>query len=213
MTEQAISANWNAEPQLGVRTLWRLAIWGGAAIFALFVATISAFFSSPGSHPQTAAVQVSPAQGAAQPDTSAGDFAPRSSETAEETRRLAEAVGALAADRDQVLSRIAALERNVDGVTGTIKQDRATTPPAASQPQPSPSAALSAKPAARPEPTAVPVTEAALMPAPPPASQPSGPGDPTPVAASDPGDQAAAAAPNPPRVSAPGEFVAGAAGL
>src|SRR5580704_14680795 len=115
MTEQAIGANWDTEPpQLGMQALWRLAIWGGVATFALFVAAISAFFSSPGSHRQTAApagqtttVQVSPAQGAAQPETSAGAFAPRSSETAEETRRLAEAVRALAADRDQALSRIA----------------------------------------------------------------------------------------------------------
>ncbi len=218
MTEQAISANWNAEPpQLRMQTLWRLAIWGGAATFALFVATISAFFSSPGSHRQTAAAAgqittVQVAQGAAQPDTSAGDFAPQSSETAQETRRLAEAIGELAADRDQALSRIAALERNVDGVTGTVKQDRATTPPPAAS-QPSPSAAVSAKPVARPEPPAVPVTEATVTSAPPPASQPSGPGDPTPLAASDPGDQAAAAAPNPLRVSAPAELVAGAAGL
>jgi hypothetical protein len=215
-----VTANWDAEPpQLGMRTLWRLAIWGGVATFALLVAAISAFFSSPGSHRQTAApagqittVQVSPAQGAAQPGTSAGDFAPRSSETAEETRRLAEAVRALAADRDQALGRIAALEHNLDGVTGSIKQDRATaSPPAAAQPPPSPSAAVSAKPIARPEPPAAPVTEAAATPAPapPPASRQSAPGDATPMAASDPRDQAAAPAPNLARGSAPAEPVAG----
>jgi hypothetical protein len=200
MTEQAISANWDVEPpQLGMQTLWRLAIWGGVATFALFVAATSAFFSSPGSHRQAAAaagqvttLQASPAQGAAQPGTPAGDFAPRSSETAEETRRLAQAVRALAVDRDEALSRIAALERNVDGVTGTIKQDRPpTSPPAATLPPPSPSAAVGAKPDARTEPSAAPVTEAA----------------------SDPGDQTAAAAPNPVGVSAPAAFVAGAAGL
>jgi len=216
MTEQAISANWDAgPPQLGMQTLWRLAIWGGVATFALFVAAISAFFSSPGSHRQTAAaagqitaLQVSPAQGAAQPRTSAGDLAPRSSETAEATRRLAEAVRALAADRDQALSRIAALERNLDAVTGSINP---TSPPAAAPP-PGPSAAVRAKPVARPESPAAPVTEAATTPVPAPASQQSGPGA-TPMAASDPGDQAAAPAPNPVRVSAPAEFVAGAAGL
>jgi hypothetical protein len=217
MTEQAISANWDAEPpQLGMQALWRLAIWGGVATFALFVAAISAFFSSPGSHRLTAApagqtttAQVSPVQGAAQPGTLAGDFAPRSSETVEETRRLAEAVRALAADRDQALSRIAALEHDLDGVTGSINP---TSPPAAAPPPPSPPAAVSAKPVARPESPAAPVTEAATTPTPAPASQQSGPGA-TPMAASDPGDQAAAPAPNPVRVSAPAEFVAGTAGL
>jgi hypothetical protein len=215
MTEQAISANWNAEPpQLGMQALLRLAIWGGVATFALFVAAISAFFSSPGSHRQTAApagqtttVQGSPAQGAAQPGTFAGDFAPRSSETAEETRRLAEAVRALAADRDQALSRIAALEHNLDGVTGSINP---TSPPAAAPPPPSPPAAVNVKPVARTESPAAPLTDAATTPTPAPASQQSGPGA-TPMAASDPGDQAAA--PNRVRVSVPAEFVAGAAGL
>jgi hypothetical protein len=215
-----VTANWDAEPpHLGMQTLWRLAIWGGVATFALLVAAISAFFSSPGSHRQSATtagqtttVQVSPAQGAAQPRTSAGDFAPRSSETAEETRRLAEAVRALAADRDQALGRIAALEHNLDGVTGSIKQDRGpASPPAAAQPPPSPSAAFSAKPIARPEPPAAPVTEAAATPAPapPPASRQSVPGDATHMAASDSRDQAAAPAPNLARGSAPAEPVAG----
>jgi hypothetical protein len=221
MTEQAISANWDAEPpQLGMQTLWRLAIWGGVATFALFVAAMSAFFSNAGSHPQTAAVagqittvQVSPAQGGARPGTFGGDFAPRSAETAEETRRLTEVVRALAADRDQVLSRITALEHHLDGVTGSVKQDRTpTSPPEAALPPPNPSAAVSAKPDARPEPSAAPVIEAAVPPAPALASRQSGPGA-TPMAASDPGDQTAAAAPNPVSVSAPAAFGGGPAGL
>jgi hypothetical protein len=115
---------------------------------------------------------------------------------------LAETVRALAADRDQALSRIAALEHNLDGVTGSINR-APTSPPAAAQPPPSPSAAVSAKPVARPEPPAAPVTEAAATPAPPAASRKSAPGDATPMTASDPGDQAAAPAPNLARGSAP----------
>ena len=150
MTDQAYSAKWNTEPpQLGMQTLWRLAIWGGVATLALFVAVISAFFSSAGSNRQTAsaagqtstaqvssaqgtatqgtAAQLAAAEGAEQPRTFAGEPAPRAGDAAEETRRLAEAIRALAADRDQALSRIAALERNLDGVTGTIKRDTGTT--------------------------------------------------------------------------------------
>jgi hypothetical protein len=196
MTEQVLSANWTAEPpQLGMQALWRLAIWGGGATFALFIGVISVFFSGNGLHRQTASaatgqistVQVSPVQGAAQPRTTAGDFAPRANETAEETRRLAEAVRTLAADRDQALSRIAALEHEVDGVTGAIKHDRSPAlPPPPLQPPPSPSAAVTPK-------TAAPMTEAAVTPAPPPVSQPSAAGDPISRAAPAPEDHAAPA--------------------
>jgi hypothetical protein len=194
MTEQVLSANWTAEPpQLGMRALWRLAIWGGGATFALFIGVISVFFSGTGLHRQTASaatgqistVQTSPVQGVAQPQTTAGDFAPRANETAEETRRLAEAVRTLAADRDQALSRIAALERDLDGVTGAIKHDRAPALPPPLQPPPNPSAAATPKAAA-------PMTEAAVTPAPTPASQPSAAG-PTPLAAPVPDDHAATA--------------------
>jgi hypothetical protein len=193
MTEQILSANWNAEPpRLGMQALWRLAVWGGSATFALFIGVISVFFSGTGSHRQTAAaatgqistVQVPPVPGTAQPRTTAGDFAPRANETAEETRRLAEAVRNLAADRDQTLSRIAALERDLDGVTGAIKHDRAATlPPPPVQPPPSPSAAVTAK-------TAAPTTEAAATPAPTPASPPSA-ASPIPMVAPVPDDHAA----------------------
>src|ERR1041384_6531241 len=39
---------------------------------------------------------------------------------AREGRRLAETVRSLAADRDRLLARIATLEQNVDGITGSI---------------------------------------------------------------------------------------------
>jgi hypothetical protein len=201
MAEQASSANWNAEmPQLGMPALWRLAAWGGIATFALFAAALSAY-SNAGSLRQAAASASSgPAtsgQGTLQSRIPGGEFGPRPSETAEETRRLAEAVRALAADRDLALSRIAALERNLDGVTGTIKRDliasaqptAAPTPPQSPPPiaAPAASAAPVARPelpaarpetqVARPEAPAAPVAEIATTTLPGPASQQSGPGD------------------------------------
>jgi hypothetical protein len=161
MAEQASSANWNAEmPQLGMPALWRLAAWGGIASFALFAAAISAY-SNAGSLRQAAASASSgPAtsgQGTLQSRIPAGEFGPRPSETAEETRRLAEAVRALAADRDQALSRIAALEHNLDGVTGTIKRDRIAN----AQPTAAPTPTQSSPPAAAPAASAAPVAGAA----------------------------------------------------
>ena len=106
---------------------------------------------------------------------------------------MAEAVRTLAADRDQALSRIAALERDLDDATGAIKHDR------------SPCSAIAAALAAAAEPIScshaqdrrahdgrahdnrchdtAPMTEAAVTPAPPPASQQSVASDPTPMAA------------------------------
>ena len=173
MAEQAHSANWNAElPQRGMRALWRLAIWGGLATFALFTAVLSAY-SHAGAERQAATM--ASGQGTGQPRSTAGEAAPRSAETADEIRRLAESVRALAADRDQLLTRLAALERNLDGVTGSIKRERTATAPTPSQsslPNPAP-AATSAAPLARPEMPAAPATEAATTPtAPPPSPAP-----------------------------------------
>src|SRR6202035_3375432 len=107
MAEQAYSANWNAEvPRLGMPALWRLAIWGGLATSALFAAVISVY-SHTGAQRQTALIasgQTSSGQA-----TSAVESGPRPGETAEEIRRVAEAVRSLAADRDQLLTRVAAL--------------------------------------------------------------------------------------------------------
>jgi cell division septation protein DedD len=245
MTDQAYSAKWSTEPpQLGMQTLWRLAIWGGVATLALVVAVISAFFSGAGSNRQTAsaaagqtstaqvssaqetATQGTAAQGAEQPRTFAGEPARRAGDAAEETRRLAETIRALAADRDQALSRIAALERNLDGLTGTIKRDTGTTkrdsiqrdlaptlsPPPSQSPPQSPSAATSSAPPAPPETPAAPVTEATVTPAPTPASQQSGVGDAAPMAAAA-ADAPPAPAANPVHLSTPAEQALASAGL
>jgi hypothetical protein len=198
--------------------LWQLAMWGGLAIIALFAAVISAY-SNAGSQRQAAVIasvrgssgQEAPGQETVQSQASAGEFPASSGETAEETRRLAEAVRTLAADRDQVLARIAVLERNLDGVTGTINRDRAVNPQQAPAQSPSqtPAAAISATPVARPETPAAPVTEAAITPAP----APSGASDAT--AAPDAGSRATASPSNLVRVTAPAEPItaAAAAGL
>jgi hypothetical protein len=121
---------------------------------------------------------------------------------------LAEAVRALAADRDQVLARIAALERNLDGVTGTIKRDRTVNPqqaPAQSAPQ-TPAAAIGAAP----------VAEVAVTPAQTPASPPSGASDAAQMVAPDAGNRAETPPANLVRVTARAEqstAAAAAAGL
>jgi hypothetical protein len=266
MAEQSISANWNAEvPQAGMQALWRLAIWGGLATVALFAAAMSAYSSAgsqrqaisitsgqqgpaltTGSSGQTSFGQIPSGQttfgpGPAQPRAALEEFGARPNETTEETRRLAEAVRSLTADRDQALTRIATLERNLDGVTGSIKRDRMANaqqaapqaplpaPPQTSMqtlqalPQP-PVAAASAPPVARPEiPVAAPMTEAAVTPAQPtppqvtpaqpPAAKKSSASDLPQTSTADAGNRAAISASNLVRVSAPAEPLAAAGGL
>jgi hypothetical protein len=145
---------------------------------------------------------------------------------------LTEAVRALAADHDQVLSRIAALERNLDGVTGSIKRDRMAGPQPSPLPAPPPNTppSPSTTPAAvaRPDPPAAPMMEAAISPAQtpapqlpasqPPVSQPSGTNEAAQTAAPDAGNRAPPAAPQV-RVTtvepaeAPAEPMVGAGGL
>jgi hypothetical protein len=207
MAEQALSANWNAEvPRRGMQALWRLAIWGGLATFALFAAVLSAY-SHAGAERRTAAII--PGQG-----TTAAES--RSAEGTEETRRLAETVRSLAADRDQLIARIAGLERNLDGITGSIKRERAGPP--SPSPLPNASAAAGAAPVARPEMPPAPTTEAAaaptVSPAPPsPVSLPASAADAAQPPVSDSGNHAMASASNPMQATAPSEPLAAAAKL
>ncbi len=212
MAEQAYSANWNAEvPRRGgMRALWRLAGWGGLATFALFAAVLSVY-SHAGAERHLAAV----ASGQAGP--SAGESRP--AESTEEARRLTETVRSLTADRDQLITRVAALERNLDGITGSIKRERSASPPTTSpSPPPNPATAAGAVAPARPEMPAAPAAEAAIPPAAPsvpPASvsQPSGPADAAQTSAADAGGRAMASASNPLHATAPAEPLAAAAKL
>jgi hypothetical protein len=159
-----------------MQALWRLALWGGFAAVALFVAVI-ATFSGASLHSATSAP----------PLRNAGpDFGPQLEETAEETRRLTEAVHALSADRDQLLARVAVLERNVDS-TGSIRRDRAPGgPPAAPQP-----AAAQAPPPGSPQAPPQTVSQA------PPAISTQAPSAPLPPAAATAAGPIAAARPDP----------------
>jgi hypothetical protein len=279
MAEQTHSADWTAEaPQfgrarlgtqpppgaqasIGMQALWRLAIWGTLATFALFAAVISAYSSattprptsssapsqrpsgqgSPGqltlsqatpsqaassqaasgqadsnqaapnqaasgqtNSSQAGSTQASAGQGTIPARTSAGDFAARPDETAEQVKHLAQAVRALAGDHEQVLARIATLERNLDGVTGSIKRDTSAALQPAAPPSPAQKPPTAALPGGRPDmpaaPTAAaptpsvamaaptpagPTQEAAGTPAQAPAPQASGSSDATPTAIPD----------------------------
>jgi hypothetical protein len=104
-----------------LRALLRLATWGCVAATALMVAVLSAGMGTKHQAftPSTAAPQVPAATLA---------LTTRQTEPDKATRQLSEAVSGLAADRDRLVARIASLERSLEDVTGSIKQQAALSP-------------------------------------------------------------------------------------
>lgn len=124
------------EDHFDMRILLRLGAWGGGAAAAMAIAIV-ALRSDIGeqriasAYTKTQTAQINP------------DALARLQTSAEDTRRLAEGMRTLSADRDRLLARVTVLERNLEGVTGSISR-RAAEP----KPEASPSAAPQAKSAA-----------------------------------------------------------------
>jgi hypothetical protein len=105
------------ERMFNMRSLRRLAVWGLAATLALGAA-VAAGYSETGLRRLMA--DGVPAQ--------KGDAAPaavRPTAAELDARRLADAVRALAADRERLVDRIATLERNLEDLTGSISRQNA----------------------------------------------------------------------------------------
>jgi hypothetical protein len=125
MTDSTYGTTWRAKmPPFGIQDLLRLAIWGTCAAAALGLAVLS--INSSSALRRTAA-----------PPASA-ETAAQSTAAASETRRLTDAVQALAADREQILSRLSALESGLTDVTGSIKAEPKPAAPAARTEPPAP---------------------------------------------------------------------------
>lgn len=146
--------------------MWRLSLWGGAATVAV-AATLLILNSDLGLDRVVLALsQPAPAQQAAVEDTLLKRV---EAQRAEENRRLETRLRELAADRDKLSARLAALEQNFSDLTGSIKRDiSAVAATALAAKQETPQAAAPA-----PVLTAPPVTTAAPIVRPEPAPQPS----------------------------------------
>jgi hypothetical protein len=188
-----------AKATFTMRHLWRMTVWGGTAAGALFVA-ILASRSEIGS------------------ERIAGVFSGRADRTkvaAEpfvtqaEERRLAEQVRSLTTQNDALRSRLAAVERNMDDITGSVarqidaikKTDTSPAPdrppPAAAAPTP-PAVIVAPHVAEAPSPAPAPPAANAV----PPAARAPAPAAAAPPAAQPPA-QVAAAEPTPPRTAVP----------
>ena len=89
------------------RKAWRLGAWSGIAILCVAAAVVAAY-TETGAHRLASG---DPAMRATGAPVSVSDS---------ESRRLADAVRVLSADRDRLAARVSALERNLDDVTGAI---------------------------------------------------------------------------------------------
>ena len=89
------------------RKAWRLGAWSGITILCVAAAVVAAY-TETGAHRLASSDAAMRASGAPPPASDS------------ETRRLADAVRVLTADRDRLAARVSALERNLDDVTGAI---------------------------------------------------------------------------------------------
>lgn len=154
-----------------MRHLWRMTVWGGTAAGALFVVVMV-------SRSQVGTERIA---GLFSGRSDRTQVASRPLDAQAEERRLADAVRSLSAQNDELKSRLAAVERNVDDITGSVArqieaikktdpnpvQDR--SPPAAAAPE---SHAVPASPLAAAPPESHPVLAAPPLVAPAPAPAP-----------------------------------------
>src|ERR1043166_2838971 len=94
------------ERPFDMRSLRRLAVWGGSASLALLVAVIAGYSDASSGR--------ATAQKLAETPT-------RVAELDAEQRRLAETVRTLATERERLAARLDSLERNVEDMTGSTK--------------------------------------------------------------------------------------------
>src|SRR6266851_1871583 len=95
------------ERTFDMRSLRRLAIWGGSASLALLVAVIASY--------SDASSRRATAQKLAETPT-------RVAEIDAEQRRLADTVRVLATERERLAARLDGLERNIEDMTGSTKR-------------------------------------------------------------------------------------------
>jgi hypothetical protein len=112
------------EEDTGSSLLGRSLMWGGLAVIALGGAALSGQSETGAQRLYTLLYGADPRTTARVVARSAPTQVARSAESEAEAKRLAESVKVLAADRDRLLARLDALERNIE-VTGSVPNDTA----------------------------------------------------------------------------------------
>ena len=125
----------NIRRHLRARPLARLLGWGSAATVALTAVALTSQSEDGRQRLQMAIAYVSaPARAVAQ-------LPPASLQAEANTRHLAAQLSELAADRERLTARIAVLERSLEDMTGSIKQQNERLPAAQAASSPPPAGA------------------------------------------------------------------------
>jgi len=149
------------------RTFWRLFAWGSTACLALAAAALASQTDAGGERLRLALTY------GGEPVQAVAAIPPRAIESDLVIKRLAAQIRELTADRDRLAERVAVIERNLDDMTGSIKQQQreelAATRAAATQPPPAPPAPSEPTPAptplaAAPSPVSLPALPPLAMP-------------------------------------------------
>jgi hypothetical protein len=159
-----------------MREFLRIFVWGLVAAVSLTVAIFAGSTEAGSDRARHAALQMREV-------VLPSGIKPARPLDAVEGRKLAETVRVLTADRERLLARIAALENNVDDMTGSIRRVEKTTravPTTIEQPF-SPVTALPPRPSAGLQPALAAAPPAAQVPAPAPMRQPPVAFVPTPI--------------------------------
>jgi hypothetical protein len=114
VTSQSVAA----KPPLTMQRLWRQALWGSAAAAALLVAILSGRSDVGGQR----AASIFPFLKFTPVLSQSSQATPHAFDAESATRQLAQAVHGLTDDRDRLMTRLAAVEHDMEDMTGSIKE-------------------------------------------------------------------------------------------
>jgi hypothetical protein len=126
-----------AKPPVSMQRLWRQALWGSAAAAALLIAILSGRNDAAGQRAASVFSFFSLVSSASQPSQAA----PHPFDAESTTRQLAQAVHGLTEDRNRLMARLAAVERDMEDMTGSIKEQIETVKPEGARAAPWPDGA------------------------------------------------------------------------
>jgi hypothetical protein len=115
--------NFAARNPFTMQGLWRLAAWGATAACALLIAVLATRGEVAGRRVAGVSAAGASSLSLFHPGQATTQMAARPFDAQAETRRLSEAVRGLAAESDQLKSRVADVEHTMDDVTGSITKD------------------------------------------------------------------------------------------
>jgi hypothetical protein len=126
-----------AQKAFTMEQLWRQVVWGCIAAAALLLAILAGFTEAGAQRVVLVLSSLSSAASTSQHTTQAQAPAPSAARSPDSdllVRQLTQTVRGLTEDRDRIVKRLAAMERNVDDITGSISQQieaaKASNPPA-----------------------------------------------------------------------------------